>query len=75
MIVTEVDSPVRFGGPSTAYNPTIVEYLAAEIIQHAFRRYLACKPAIKIKRISSSEKVVMNLAADTIIRSFRSLKR
>ena len=46
----------------------MVWQMAAECIQEAYRRYKACKPDVKLKRIISCEKLVMNLAADTIKR-------
>lgn len=46
----------------------MVRQLAAECIQDVYRRYRACRPAIKLKRIISCERLVMNMAADTIKR-------
>ena len=56
-------------------NYSIPEYMAAETIQQAYKRYKACAGAIKMKRINSVEKLVMNIAADTIKKSFLSRKR
>ena len=49
----------------------MVMHLAAETIQEAYRRYRACKPAVKLRRCSSYENIVVNLAADTIKNSFK----
>lgn len=36
-----------------------------------YRRYRACKPAMRIKRTTSEERLVMALAADTIKDGFK----
>ena len=57
-------SPTYFRDRYSEIN--MVMLLAAECIQDAFRRYKACKPAVKLRRNNSTEKLVTTLAADTI---------
>ncbi len=45
---------------------SMVKLLAAESIQEAYHRFRACKTDVKMRRINSCEKLVTNLAADTI---------
>mmetsp|Transcript_21472 Transcript_21472/g.36146 ORF Transcript_21472/g.36146 Transcript_21472/m.36146 type:complete len:1579 (-) Transcript_21472:190-4926(-) len=44
----------------------MVQNFAAETIQGTYRRYRDCKPAKKLKRVNSTDKLVMDMAADTI---------
>lgn len=48
----------------------MIRQYAAESIQDCYRRYIACKPYKKSKRISESEKLVYHLASDTIKKFF-----
>ncbi len=48
----------------------MIRQYAAESIQDCYRRYIACKPYKKNKKISESEKLVYHLASDTIKKFF-----
>lgn len=50
---------------------SMVLHLAAEIIQGAYRRFKACKSDVKFRRINSVDKMVANMAADTIKMSIK----
>ena len=52
-------------------NYTMPEYMAAEIIQLAYKRYRAYKTATRMKRISSVEQIVLTMAANTIKNTFK----
>lgn len=52
-------------------NYTMPEYMAAETIQQTYKRYMAYRSAQKMKRITSVQKVVLAMAADTIKNTFR----
>eukprot|EP01032_Pedospumella_encystans_P017112 gene17112-19508_t len=58
-----------------ASEANLVRELAADSIQSFIRRYLQCKEQIKIRKIKSTEKLVKNLAAETITKGLRSLSR
>jgi hypothetical protein len=44
----------------------MIQQYAAESIQDAYRHYIACKPSKKMVKTKSFDKLVINLAADTI---------
>lgn len=49
----------------------MIHHMAAESIQVAFRRYRECKAAIKMKKVTSSQRLVENLAAETITKNLK----
>ena len=57
--------------PGSEYD--MIREMAAETLQQAFRRYKECRPAVKLKRVASEEKIVMDFAADTIQQGLKSL--
>ena len=48
----------------------MIRQYAAESIQDCYRRYIACKPYKKSKKLCESEKLVYHLASDTIKKFF-----
>lgn len=55
----------------TSSEAVMIRQLAAESIQDAYRRYKACQPAVKLKRMNSYGRDVMNFAAETIKTNIR----
>eukprot|EP01036_Dinobryon_divergens_P024143 gene24143-32560_t len=51
-----------------------VKIFAAQCIQTAFRRYLDCKSAIRIRKINSTQRLVQDMAVATIISGWRRSK-
>jgi len=70
----EIDIPEVEIESNKRTNGTISDmalYMAAESIQQAYKRYKDCKPAVRMKRITSRENFVVNVAADVIKNSIR----
>lgn len=55
------------------YENIMIQHLAAETIQEAFKRYQECKKAKKILRSANINKMINHMAAETIQTNFRKL--
>lgn len=66
-----IDSKNNFQEEEILRTSDVVKNFAAQCIQTAFRRYRDCKSAIRIRKISSTQRLVMEMAADTIKNGLR----